>query len=104
MDRGEALRKFIRENVSLLTSQSSSTKVVKDLREQFVTRHHLKRAARFEISEVAIEVAVLIRKSGKLPGDEFLSKIAEIPFLKEWLSEDQLRAIVGVDIEPQDSI
>lgn len=90
VDKSEALRRFVKENILKLTSTESDKEVEKQLRRDFAERNKLKTASRFTARDVAEEVVKYLLKTHVLDLKEFLQETQKVKCIYEELNEQRL--------------
>jgi hypothetical protein len=93
VDKAQALRRFVRENIIKLTSTECSKNVEKKLRKEFSERNNLKPGARFTATEVAEEVVRYILRTRMLERNEFFSEVSNTEFLNSLIPENKLEVL-----------
>lgn len=98
MDKKEALTRFVKENLAVLSSEKASLNLVKKLRKKFYEKHskekyELSSGAMFRVEEIAEEIAKLIVVQKNPTFDQFTEMIRQVPFLKEKIPRSKLEVI-----------
>ena len=93
MDKAEWMRKFIKENIQLLTSGEATTQVVKLKIQEFRRVHELLSSQSFYIRDITFEVAKYILQGKNFTKESFEAEVKKIPFMKEKLTSDKLENV-----------
>jgi len=98
MDKNEAIRIFVRKNISFLSSQKATAQSVRRLRIDFIHKHKLKQASKFTNKDLAIEIVKEITKIKKENYEDILREVREIPFIVREVTDERIKEIINQNI------
>ena len=91
MSRITPLRRFVKENIVLLTSEKGTVSLIRRKKQLFVGQHSLKSAAVFSIREVARETLSYLMETSRIKAPEDFDEVMESsPFLKRYLRRNDI--------------
>ncbi|MHB1507444.1 MAG: ATP-binding protein [Cuniculiplasma sp.] len=90
MDKTQAMRKFVKENILKLTSAECDKEVEKQLRRDFAEKNRLRTASRFTANDVAEEIVKYLLRTRVLDLNEFMQETAKIKFINQHFNEQKL--------------
>lgn len=92
-DKRDVLNKYVKNNLSKLTSPLTTKEVEKLIRKRFYEENKLPTSSRFTRTDVAREIAIHILNSRSLSSEEYLDEVSNIPLIMNELSQDKLRTL-----------
>ncbi|MBA3045392.1 MAG: hypothetical protein FP824_04190, partial [Euryarchaeota archaeon] len=101
MNKTEATNKFTREYATKLATSSTTSLIVKKMRQAFFEKHNLDSGARFSNKHVAESLTLLYIKAKKgITLESLISDFKNIPFLLEELTEEDIE-IIYMKVRPE---